>query len=846
MNIHSILIRLLGAGLLAAAPLGATAANTPVPMVDATSDACKASKYPGHVKKMQDDLHQIYGGDNRFGSDALEKNKPLGDGVFGSVTAYWLGRFCKEHRFQVRKAHFDADVAAELERFPVKQRVAAAVAAAPPAPPPPLEQTYRYDPDFPRKPKNIAAMLPRLQTLTDLYADKALFDDAVGRALKGLEVDTTTRERIAQFSSIDGYLLPSDKLSQLKGASPALLEKLLLKTGIDYVGADDFHADLAIALGEGAEKAEYARHAARIDGLARTTHYRIPATLAADLAASAALEPPVEALYKKMATVEYPSLALFRRALLAHLERALGMCKVNRYRNEGLLRDDGAVKALWGLVDPASAHLKRVMDLRVKQERCNQAELVDELRLLVMADGVLYRKLDNAFELVNISKAPALAGQAGPVAVDGCGCAHDASGGKTYGFYPLWTDGAKKKLDFDVLSRIGLYGMTIDDKGELHLPAGVSVLPWTLLRAAHRHMTKVDWVLHKNDWKDVEATGMAKFFDSLGNSIEAHLKTKPDETDWFFTSIATFGLERGPSAGDGVTLRFEGFPTGPEAQQALKTFVEQLYKRLGEMKPSRQLNIMVMQSELNDAENPTLSTNNLLGLMQLTNYIDENQTPGESNRLRENDLQVLVMLQEPTSSQKLLLRAEIENTLFSTSRVRMLRNVIPVLEYDQVRFEQLNDDILYFQDNFGGIGFWPLPYASDDDTAGSKTGTQLLRDNFRKTGLEGGTVSETIDLICPNRAWLRWLAWISALAAIVAGLILARCHNCGTRLDNPYYKAGMVALIVLPFVVIAALVVGDPLFKSESGVHWVIAAILIVVVIVPGVVGLLKPVRKLP
>jgi hypothetical protein len=53
-------------------------------------------------------------------------------------------------------------------------------------------------------------------------------------------------------------------------------------------------------------------------------------------------------------------------------------------------------------------------------------------------------------------------------------------------------------------------------------------------------------------------------------------------------------------------------------------------------------------------------------------------------------------------------------------------------------------------------------------------------------------------------------------------------------------------LIVLPFVVIAALVVGDPLFKSDSGVHWFIAAILIGVVIIPGAYGLLKPARKLP
>jgi hypothetical protein len=853
MNIHPILIRLLGACLLAVAPLAATAANALVPMVDATWEACKAGNYAGRVPQMQRDLYRIYGGKKGFEYDAGEKNKPLGDGVFGPVTRRWLVRFCQEHPFKVRKAHFDADVAAELAGYRVKQPAAIAATAAPQAPLPPLEQTYRYDPDFPRKPGNVALMLPRLQTLTDLYSDKALFDDAVERALKGLDPDPATRQRIVDFSALDGYLLPSDKLSKLKGASPALLEKLMLKADIDYVGADDFHADLAIAVGEGAEKAEYARHATQIDGLARTTHYRIPATLAADLAAASALEAPVAVLYKNMAKVEYPSQTLFRSALLAHLERALGMCQANRHQKEGLMDDDGAVKALWVLVDPARAHLERVMYLRAKEGRCNQAELVEELRLLVIADGVLFRKLDNAFELVSIWKAPPLARQAGPGAVDGCGCAHDARGGMSYGFYPLWTDATKGRLDFDVLSRIGLYGLTIGDRGNLRFPAGVDTPPWTLMEAAHRHMTRVDWVLYKGDWNSVGEAGMAPLLANLRASIKDMLALRPPGGDGRGTALASFGLEQGPSAGDGIVLRFERFPSGQGAQQALREFVKVLAKELRDMKPARQLFMMVTDTDILGADDASpdetrpFSPAGLLTLMKRANWIEEAHYREYSKHPGPEDLKVLVLMQEPTSSNKLRLRAGIENALFSNERVRALRNMIPVVEYDGRRPGQLNDDIVYFQDNFGGIGFWPLPFASAaDDTASSNTGTQLLRQYFREEGLEGGFVAEAIDLICPNRAWLRWLAWISALVAIVAGMILARCHNCGTRLDNPYFMAVMVALIALPFVVIAALVVGDPLFKSESGVHWVLAAILIVVVIVPGVYGLLKPVRKLP
>lgn len=860
MKTNSILIRLLGAlgaCMLTVAPLRAAPPEQPV---DASQKNCAAGTYAGSVPQVQKDLNRIYSGDDVFKRDAGEGDNPLRDGILGPVTRRWLGLFCAQHPFEADARRFDLDVAAELARFGTGTGTGHATPAAGNAQPEPLpgpEASYRYDPAFLRKPKDIALILARLRTLTDRYNDKNLFDDAVRRASKGLVLDNATLARIANFAAVDGYMLPGQAVQQFKGASPGLVEKLMLKTDIDYASADDFHMDLRVAMGEGPEKAGLARLAAQIDKLAHVVHYRIPTTIAADLSAATELEPPVAALYLSMAKVEYPSKELFGLALRARMVRALDMCPSNRYRHEGRLDEDGDVRALWALMDGKN-RIDEVLALRAVQGRCTPQQATLAAGLTEAAHTVFYRKLDKAAELVTLNKAPATVGQGGPGAVKGCGCAPDAREGMmTYGFYPLWSNAAKQNMDFDVLSRIGLYGMTIDDKGALKLPAGVNATPWTLLEAAHRHRTKVDWVLYKNDWSAAKGGRMAGLLSNLIQSIDALLRTPYPKTDWRGTALATFGLEQGPSVGDGITLRFEGFPATKPEQEALGSFIQALTAQLHAMKPARQLHLMVTQADIVDStvkadnannDDRPFSPSNLQTLMQKANLIPDNADPADIKRLRGNDLRVLVLLQEPTSSEKMLLRASVENTLFSSGRVRVLRNIIPILEYDGKRPGQLNDDLIYFKDNFGGVGFWPLSFASiEDDLDGATTANAVLHTYFNSAGIDGGVVAKVIDQICPNRTWLRWLAWISSILAIVAGVTLSRCRGCGTRLDNnAFYLVGMVVLIVLPFLVIAALVVGDPLFKSDSGVHWFIAALLIGVVVIPGGYGVLKPARKLP
>lgn len=850
MKIHAIPMCLASACWLALAP-AAAAAPPPAARVIAAPDRCASGVYEGKVQQVQLDLHRIFSGDHDYQEDAAGPYKLLADGKLGAITRKWLKHACTVYPFMVRPDHADADLAAALHTFTPPGAVIVVPSAPGPAAaaPVPIEVTYRYDPAALRSTRQREAIVPRLRLLTDRFSDKRQFDDAVARVLPGHVPDAATLGQIETYSALDAYVLPVAGLDQLVGASPALLERLGAATGVVFESADDFHIGLDTAVGDGPERAELRKYAAQVDQLSRTTHYRIPPTLAADLADATALAPPVAALYRSMINVAYPSEALLQFALRAHLARKLGLCSQKHET------DDADVLALWTVPDSAGDKSARVIALRHLPAGCNADERREANVLTDVAHASLYATLAKTVDLAKVNVAPAAAGQNGPGAVAACGCAPDARAAMTYGFYPLWADATGQALDFDVLSRVGLYGMTIDDQGALTLPAGVQGKPWTLLKAAHRHLTKVDWVLSKTEWRAVDGAGMAAFFGKLRQNVAQLLASEVPAPRARGTAVASLGLEQGPVAGDGITLRFDGFPTDAQHQNrdALRSFVQALATDLRAMKPARQLNIMVTQAQIlgapgADSGDRPFSASNLNELIRLANPIRADADPAQVTRSRANDPRILVMLQEPTADAKLLLRAGIEQGLSSEVGMRVLRDVIPVVEYDGQRAAQLNEDILYFRDNFAGIGFWTVQfYTKADDNDGAASANAILRRHFKAYGVDGGFISGVIDLICPNRGWLRWLAWIAAIVAVAAGVTLVRCRGCSKRLDsNVWYRAGMVALVVLPFIVIAALVVGDPLFKSESGVHWLVAAVLIAVVVVPGIYGLLKPVKRLP
>ncbi len=861
MNITSILFRLAcvaivpGISMATTLPAKAPASDQARP---ATPAACYAGKYkPGDVPAIQADLGRIYGKDAEYLEDAGGDDPPLRDGRMGVITRKWIGKFCAGYHFEAKPSSFEATVVRELARVAAggitKAGMPAPVQAAPPPPPPaPLESFYAYDPKVLVKPRNEALILPRLRTIKERYYDHAQFMTVLQRALADIDVDADTMLMIETGATVDGYLLTLETLAELgnKGASQALIEKLSPIVGDVYDDSDAFNEALHIAVGEGKEKSELMQLSAKLFDMARIRNYRIPDTIEADFASKAELPAPVAALFTSMADVKYPSLELLESALAWRVQQGLGMCAFNRFRQEGRL-DDKQFLAL-KTIFPADAQLfDEIAELRKLVVPCKPAQQIEAKVLAFKADSLVTARLARSVRLQHAAKmATSAKGQLGPTAIDSCGCSPGPQDGVIYGFYPLWTDAEKKpKVNFGFMSRVGLYGVTFSDRGDLVNPPDYKGPPARLIDAAHVHRTKVDWVVHKNDWRSwaaSDAEGKKRTLETLIDSIEQRLATPLFATDWRGTAIASLGLERAPTLGDGVTLRFDRFPK--QDQALFDRFVVDLYARLKAMKPARQLNLLVDHAAMVGEDASTFSIRNLLDLIAKTNKIDEDQSFANSTIRRADDIQVLVLVREPTADSKRVLREEIESALHSSARVRMLRDVVPVLEYDGVHVNQLRDDLIYNNDNFGGIGFWPIPFATDDDTAqGSTTANSVLQAYFDYADNDHGRLEKFVDWVCPNRGWLRWIAWVSALAAIVVAVVYARCRGCGTRLDdNPLYLVPMGLIIMLPFVAVFTLIIGDPILRSDSGVHLFFAFVVLCVVVLPALYLLFKPARKLP
>jgi len=149
-------------------------------------------------------------------------------------------------------------------------------------------------------------------------------------------------------------------------------------------------------------------------------------------------------------------------------------------------------------------------------------------------------------------------------------------------------------------------------------------------------------------------------------------------------------------------------------------------------------------------------------------------------------------------------------------------HMVPVIEFDGRNWKQLEDDIVYFKDNFGGIGFWPLqvnePEAAEEmpfrcDAIESVSGC-LVR-YFQSTSWYGEQESFLEKFVCENRAYFRIaVGLLTALCLVYSGLYFYSCriHN---RIENFYVI--YLLLIVVPTIIAALLLLTyDPQFEPLS------------------------------
>jgi hypothetical protein len=202
-------------------------------------------------------------------------------------------------------------------------------------------------------------------------------------------------------------------------------------------------------------------------------------------------------------------------------------------------------------------------------------------------------------------------------------------------------------------------------------------------------------------------------------------------------------------------------------------------------------------------------------------------TNNDYKRNSNVELRFLILLSEPTTNSKKMLRmlSEAYPTVQGSDRRVFLRSVVPVLLLPQASPQQYADDLVYMQDNFGGIGFWPAPLMGQQFDAAQ---ANALRNTFIQSNRTA--LGEAIcNVVCPNRWLLRlvfellllaWIVWLvllqwrcdwrsrygrySLLGGIPALLIAAALLQCDPALETLRQRnVPLIALVAMP--VIAAL-----------------------------------------
>lgn len=420
---------------------------------------------------------------------------------------------------------------------------------------------------------------------------------------------------------------------------------------------------------------------------------------------------------------------------------------------------------------------------------------------------------------------------------DGCGCVRNMqlpgatlhpggwdSAGEVYGLFPLWQAGRPQRIDFSVLSSIAYFALPFDNEGRLHDTLDANDEDrLAFVTMARRHGTRVDWGIRHADWsgwagrtrKEREA-----IFDRLAGDIEAMLLQT--EAGWLrrLASRLTFGAVPIPTRGDGVTLYFPNYPEDDDSVAAFLSF----HRRLG----------LRLEKVLGDVA----AVNVLFNFEQLGHGLYQCRhlytMMGPKDLDRDTLGKFLVLLNEPTGDSKKGLREKLENCATGRPRQELMQNVVPVIEYVTDNRAQLQDDIIYFDFNFGGIALWPHPVGTDmtapdaaTDKPTDKVTEEQVAGDIRKLLLgqddydvkaddpvDAG-IDKVCTIVCPNRWLFRGLLFVMVL--VFAGSLVARWASCRLRFvvaSKPLYFWAYLAGIVLPTLLLfLGLLYCDPAWE---------------------------------
>lgn len=788
------------------------------------------------VNRMQQNLAVIYQNDRDWSRDVALNKHPLTDGVMGPVTLYWLQRFIYDFKIEpmgnyVNETRVRVErIASFTNMFPEEAKVLISTDFAHwNDNQPELQQTHYYSVRRSGSDQALLDLVYLYLQVADPVADS-------GRTSKNQFTVYYYQLSAEDFKILQGKEQIYAQLSKLVNKQfdnvPALKEAVIAVLK-DYPELTDKLLPVI---------QQYYRYA---DPVISQSFLDI---LMGDTLFTSLNGVLTALLDKSLNGVAYPDKNLFDQSVKSKIYAGIGACqdvdKQNKYLSGLKISDEDFKKMTEDLltgpyqgIPNFSQQLQQIDLLRMRQKDDCEAE---DLVLIEEFVAGLYEYVVQPAIVLLYKKKPQYSA-ALPIqwSGSGCGCVLDNLSGTVYGFYPFWlANGEAQPINFSVLSRVAYYGLSFDENGVIQQSNNVhndvtvlSVndtgknLQTAFIQAARKHNSKVDWVIQNDKsywdrWKTLTYPSRVTVFETLTESIVSLLTSRITDNFSKIKQSITFGAIAPPARGDGVTLYFNDYPDDPESIGLFNRFFFDLQKKLLAEGSDFFINILVPQSALGTG---------IYRYSSLLARIDNTKSTNNTDTLLASDLRddprtkILVLIEEPTSDSKKKLRLDVENgELHGIERGLLLRNIIPVIEFDGRNWKQLEDDAVYFKDNFGGIGFWPLmvnePEVLEEmpsrcDEINSVSGC-LVR-YFQNMTWHGEPESFLEKVVCENRANFRIaLGLLTVLCLLFTSLYIYSCriHN---RIKNLYIL--YLVIIVVPTLVVALLLLTyDPVLEPIS------------------------------
>lgn len=428
-----------------------------------------------------------------------------------------------------------------------------------------------------------------------------------------------------------------------------------------------------------------------------------------------------------------------------------------------------------------------------------------------------------------------------------CHCTNARGRQLIYAIAPNWlSPEPPQPMDFSLIHRITPFALPLDQ--DLTLPS-LAADQVDYIDTARRYDTRIDFGIYRRDWRFLAtepAQAREALLARLSTQVPRHARDLLDTPlkGWKAKARSWLpGFAEVQYAGDGLTVYFDQLPDrskDPVLADRFAAFYPRFIRGLGEAlgeNPERRYAINLMLSDRLLAEAGPFAVDKLFELLKavekpemLNGRIVE--TNSDYKRNSNVQLRFLVLLSEPSSDSKKQLRSTIEASpaLKGGDRRIFLRSVVPLLVLPQLDTQQYQDDLVYVQDNFDGIGFWPSPLV---DSLMKNEQREMLRRVF--VGDPGLGISEAIcGFVCPNR----WLLRLLFDLLILAGLLtwVAFQWNCEWR--SRYGRLALLAGIP-PVILGAALLECDPALAGIRNSNAQLLA-LIAIPVVAALMALLK------